>query len=70
MLSMDSIGRTDLIPFEATGKIVIGIHDGGSELNPNYHKTSDTSDTLDIEYLTSVTKLVLAAILNIDEQNQ
>jgi Peptidase family M28 len=68
--SMDSIGRTDLIPFEATGKIVIGIHDGGSELNPNYHKTSDTSDTLDIEYLTSVTKLVLAAILNIDEQNQ
>jgi hypothetical protein len=61
------LGRTDLIPFEATGKIVIGIHDGGSELNPNYHNTSDTLDTLDIEYLTSVTKLVLAAILNIDE---
>ncbi len=61
------LGRTDLIPFEATGKVVIGIHDGGSELNPNYHNTSDTLDTLDIEYLTSVTKLVLAAILNIDE---
>ena len=61
------LGRTDLIPFEATGKIVIGIHDGGSELNPNYHNTSDTLDTLDIEYLTSVTKLVLATILNIDE---
>jgi hypothetical protein len=65
--SLHLLGRTDLIPFEATGKIVIGIHDGGSELNPNYHNTSDTVDTLDIEYLTSVTKLVLAAILNIDE---
>ena len=65
--SLHPIGRTDLIPFEATGKIVIGIHDGGSELNPNYHNTSDTPDTLDIEYLTSVTKLVLAAILTIDE---
>jgi len=65
--SLHPLGRTDLIPFEATGKIVIGIHDGGSELNPNYHNTSDTLDTLDIEYLTSVTKLVLAAILNIDE---
>jgi hypothetical protein len=65
---MDPLGRTDLIPFEATGKTVIGIHDGGSALNPNYHTTSDTPDTLDIEYLTSVTKLVLAAILNIDEQ--
>ena len=65
--SLRPLGMTDLIPFEATGKIVIGIHDGGSELNPNYHNTSDTLDTLDIEYLTSVTKLVLAAILNIDE---
>jgi hypothetical protein len=65
--SLHPLGMTDLIPFEAAGKIVIGIHDGGSELNPNYHNTSDTLDTLDIEYLTSVTKLVLAAILNIDE---
>jgi Zn-dependent M28 family amino/carboxypeptidase len=65
--SLHLLSRTDLIPFEATGKIVIGIHDGGSELNPNYHNTSDTVDTLDIEYLTSVTKLVVAAILNIDD---
>jgi hypothetical protein len=64
------LGKTDLIPFEAIGKTVIGIHDGGSKQNPNYHSTSDTPDTLDIEYLTSVTKLVLAAILNIDKLNQ
>jgi hypothetical protein len=68
--TMDPFGRTDLIPFEATGNIVIGLHDGGSKLNPNYHNTSDTPDTLDMGYLTSVTKLVLAAILNIDRQNQ
>jgi hypothetical protein len=64
------LGKTDLIPFEAIGKTVIGIHDGGSKLNPNYHNTSDTPDTLNIEYFTSVTKLVLAAILNIDKLNQ
>ena len=68
--SLHPLGRTDLIPFEATGKIVMGIHDGGSELNPNYHNTSDTPETLNIEYFTSVTKLVLAAILNIDKLNQ
>jgi Peptidase family M28 len=68
--TMDPFGRTDLIPFEAGGNIVIGLHDGGSKLNPNYHNTSDTPDTLDMGYLTSVTKLVLAAILNIDRQNQ
>jgi Peptidase family M28 len=68
--TMDPFGRTDLIPFEATGNIVIGLHDGGSKLNPNYHNTSDTPDTLNMGYLTSVTKLVLAAILNIDRQNQ
>jgi Zn-dependent M28 family amino/carboxypeptidase len=64
------LGKTDLIPFEAMGKTVIGIHDGGSKQNPNYHSTSDTPDTLDIEYFTSVTKLVLAAILELDELNQ
>ena len=66
---MHPLGKTDLIPFEATGKTVIGIHDGGSKLNPNYHSTSDIPDTLNIEYLTSVTKLVLATILELDELN-
>jgi hypothetical protein len=65
--TMRTLGKTDLIPFEATGNIVIGLHDGGSELNPNYHNVSDTPTTLDIEYLASVTKLALATILNLDE---
>ena len=65
--TLRTLGKTDLIPFEATGNIVIGLHDGGSELNPNYHNVSDTPSTLDIEYLASVTKLALATILNLDE---
>jgi hypothetical protein len=65
--TLDTLGKTDLIPFEATGNIVIGLHDGGSGLNPNYHNVSDTPSTLDIEYLASVTKLALATILNLDE---
>ena len=65
--TLRTLGKTDLVPFEATGNIVIGLHDGGSELNPNYHNVSDTPSTLDIEYLASVTKLALATILNLDE---
>lgn len=65
--SLRTLGQTDLIPFEATGNIVIGLHDGGSDLNPNYHNVSDTPSTLDVQYLSSVTKLALATILNLDE---
>jgi len=64
--SLRQLGKTDLIPFEAIGKTIIGFHDGGSDLNPNYHSISDTPDTLDIGYLTSTTKLALATILNLD----
>jgi Peptidase family M28 len=64
--SLRQLGKTDLIPFEAIGKTIIGLHDGGSELNPNYHSISDTPDTLDIGYLASTTKLALATILNLE----
>jgi Peptidase family M28 len=64
--SLRPLGKTDLIPLEAIGKTVIGLHDGGSKLNPNYHSISDTPGTLDIGYLTSTTKLALATILNLE----
>jgi hypothetical protein len=63
--SLSAFGRTDLIPFEAAGITVIGLHDGGSEYNPHYHRMSDTPATLNIEYLTSVTQLALATILDL-----
>lgn len=68
--SLYPLGKSDLIPFEAFGYTVVGIHDGGSKQNPNYHSTSDTPDTLSIQYLTSVTKLALATILELDKLNQ
>jgi len=63
--SLSPLGKTDLVPFEAAGITVIGIHDGGSENNPHYHSISDTPATLNIEYLTSVTELALATILEL-----
>jgi Peptidase family M28 len=61
------LSNSDYRPFEALGYTVIGVHDGGAEQNPNYHSTSDTPDTLDLKYLTSITKLLLATILELDE---
>lgn len=63
--SLSALGKTDLAPFEAAGVTVIGLHDGGSEHNPHYHSISDTPATLNIEYLTSVTQLALATILDL-----
>src|SRR5919107_1378962 len=61
------LSNSDYRPFEAFGYTVIGVHGGGVEQNPNYHSTSDTPDTLDLKYLTSITKLLLATILELDE---
>ena len=67
--SLSKLGKTDLVPFEAAGNTVIGFHDGGSIHNPNYHRMSDTPSTLDIEYLTSITKLALVTILELDSHD-
>jgi hypothetical protein len=61
------LGNADYLPFEALGYTVIGFHDDGVTKNPNYHKSIDTPDTLDYQYLTSVTKLILATILGLDK---
>ena len=63
---LSKLENSDFIPFEAFGHTVIGIHDGGVTKNPNYHKSSDTPDTLNIKYLTSITKMILATILELD----
>jgi Zn-dependent M28 family amino/carboxypeptidase len=60
------LGNSDYLPFEALGYTVIGFHDDGVTKNPNHHKSTDTPDILDYEYLTSVTELTLATILNLD----
>jgi hypothetical protein len=65
-VQLAKLGNSDFIPFEALGHTVIGIHDGGVTENPNYHKSSDTPNTLNIEYVTSITKMILATILELD----
>jgi hypothetical protein len=59
--------NTDYLPFEELGYTVIGFHDNGVTTNPNHHKSTDTPDTLDYEYLASVTELILTTILSLDE---
>jgi Zn-dependent M28 family amino/carboxypeptidase len=60
------VGNSDYLPFEALGYTVIGFHDDGVTKNSRHHTTADTPDTLNYEYLTSTTKLVLATILDLD----
>lgn len=52
---------SDYMPFEARGYVVIGAYE--KEANPNYHKSTDLPSTLDMEYITSIAKMVLATIL-------
>ena len=55
------IYASDYMPFEARGWVTIGAFEGGS--NPDYHRTTDDVGTLDHAYLTAVTRLTLATLL-------
>jgi hypothetical protein len=66
-VTLGTLGNTDSLPFEALGYTVIGFHDDGATKNPNYHTVNDTPNTLNYEYLTSTTKLVLSTILSLDK---
>ncbi len=63
---VDELEDFDFKSFEAFNHTVIGIYDGGAEKNQHYHKSTDTPDTMNIKYLTSITKMVLAMILELD----
>lgn len=54
------IWNSDYMPFEAEGFACIGAYDGGS---PHYHQHTDTPDTLDIEYMLQVSRMVFATLL-------
>lgn len=49
---------------------MVGAYDGSAEpeQNPHYHSITDTPDKIDWNYLTSVTKIVLATILSINKE--
>ena len=68
---LDSIYDSDYESFEAKGYVVIGAYDGSANplKNPHYHSSLDLPENIDWDYLTSVTKLVLATVLKIDSIN-
>ena len=70
-IQVDSIFDSDYEPFEAVGCVVIGAYDGSADedLNPHYHDGSDTPSLIDWNYLTSVTKMVLATVLKTAKGN-
>lgn len=55
------IYASDYMPFEARGWVTVGAYEG--EGNAHYHDTSDDIGTLDYGYLTHVTRMVLATLL-------
>jgi Zn-dependent M28 family amino/carboxypeptidase len=61
-VKLGPIYGSDYMPFEALGDVVIGAYEGTG--NPNYHNTSDTAATVDDDYLSQVTRMTLATILN------
>jgi Zn-dependent M28 family amino/carboxypeptidase len=66
-----SIYDSDYEPFEKRGYVVVGAYDGSADpsKNPHYHSTTDTPDKIDWNYLTSVTKIVLATIISLNKEN-
>jgi Zn-dependent M28 family amino/carboxypeptidase len=65
--TLGKLGNADYLSFEALGYPVIGFHDDGVTKNPNYHRSSDTSDTLNYEYSASIANLTIATILQLDK---
>lgn len=63
-VEFDPIDASDYMPFEARGYVCIGAYDGSAiSSNPHYHSSSDVPANLNMDFLTSVTKMVLATIL-------
>ncbi|MGB9169145.1 MAG: M20/M25/M40 family metallo-hydrolase [Nitrososphaeraceae archaeon] len=63
-VEFDPIDASDYMPFEARGYVCIGAYDGSAiSSNPRYHSSTDILANLNMDFLTSVTKMVLATIL-------
>lgn len=59
------IADSDYVPFEARGYVCIGAYDGSAiPGNSHYHSETDLLSNLDMDLLTSVTKMVLAFALS------
>jgi Zn-dependent M28 family amino/carboxypeptidase len=67
------IYSSDYEDFESKGFVVVGVYDGGAVdsgpyRNSDYHSITDTPDKIVWNYLTSVTKIVLATIISLNKE--
>jgi Zn-dependent M28 family amino/carboxypeptidase len=61
----DPIAYSDYMPFEARGYVCVGAYDGSAiEKNKHYHTDTDIPSNLNMDFLTSVTRMVLAFALS------
>jgi hypothetical protein len=61
----DPIAYSDYMPFEARGYVCVGAYDGSAiEKNKHYHSDTDIPSNLNMDFLTSVTRMVLAFALS------
>ena len=56
------IFRSDHAPFWAAGVPAIMLTDTANFRNPNYHKPTDTADTLDFSFMIRVTRALVATV--------
>ncbi len=61
--------RADHYPFLVAGIPAIQITDSANFRNPNYHKMTDTPDTLDYEHLAKIVAATAIAMLRLDQTN-
>ena len=55
-------GRSDHYPYWLSGRLGIMVTDTAEFRNPNYHRPTDTPDTLDFEFAAQVTRTVADAV--------
>lgn len=61
------LARSDHAPFWQTGIPAVMWTDTAEFRNPNYHRVTDTPDTLDYAFMRSVTQLLLACLMTSPE---
>ena len=57
-----NVGRSDHYPYWLSGRNGVMVTDTAEFRNPNYHRSTDTIDTLDFVFAESVTRTVAAAV--------
>lgn len=60
---LPDLNRSDHVPFWRQGIPAVMWTDTADFRNPNYHRASDTPDTLDYDFMANVARLLVASIL-------